>query len=195
MSILSLIQAAQDRNHGTCLVAELPANLSARFPDAAQHNHGHKPHTTVCYVTSQDLAPGAQSEIYQVLRGAVRKCGRMTLVADLSRGLQSFGDTDSGEKALWFPVRSEPAPDALGYLHRVCQVALEVNRLPYEGHPSFMGHMTWSYVPNTITAPEIDRMSAVAAALFPQGLRYEVTCLTLGQSDGTTKLLPLNMTL
>jgi hypothetical protein len=38
-------------------------------------------------------------------------------------------------------------------------------------------------------------MSAVAAALFPQGLRYEVTCLTLGQSDGTTKLLPLNMTL
>lgn len=172
---------ASSRNHSLVVHIPLPKELASLFPDVI-HNHGHPPHATVCFVTSDPTATITQNVIHAVRR-ACRKVPPFVLSLDVGAGLQDFGEGRDGEKALWFSLNAEPN-GLLSYLHRVIRQALEEEGLPCEAHDTFKGHVTWRYVPNATNDADRARIQAAAVARMPANTSWLVRAVSVSTDRG-----------
>ena len=173
--------SASSRNHSLVVHIPLPKEIASYFPDAI-YNHGHDPHATVCFVTSDPTATITENVVHAVRR-ACRKIPPFVLSLDVGAGLQDFGDGNNGEKALWFSLNAEPN-GLLSYLHRVIRQALEEEGLPCEAHDTFKGHVTWRYVPNATTDAERARIQAAAVARMPANTSWLVRSVMVSTERG-----------
>jgi 2'-5' RNA ligase len=180
-----------DRNSAVVVTISLPKHLAARFP-GPEHNNGHAPHATVCFVTASPMSEGQATEVLGALRSACRRIPPFRLALDINNGLQDFGPTDKGDKALWFGLREDPA-DSLTILHRKLKSCLEQAGLPCEHQKSFHGHVTWAYVPNDQSDKDRARMSSFAAHRFDDvSPWFDVRQLVLSMPDGKQQLISLS---
>ena len=180
-----------DRNHATIVTIPLPKHLSDRFP-GPEHNNGHEAHITVCFLTAKELSSGKTMEVLDTIRRVCRRQGPFRVGLDINSGLQDFGPSDSGSKALWFSVREDPS-DILTKLHYVIRRALQQEGLPCEAHKSFTPHVTWRYVGNDQSEGERQRMSSFAANRFNDTRTwFDVRHLVMSSSDGSQKVIALS---
>lgn len=174
---------AGDRDDAAVVYIPLPKALAARFPDPVVHAHAHQPHVTVCFIKGGEMSGGEQSAVLQAVRRAARRVAPFEIVADPHGGLKDFGPGDSGEKALWIPVRSDPRGE-LERLHRVVRMALEEEGLPCEAHARFTGHVTWRYAPNSLSDDDRRREDALVSDRFPDGLGWDVRSVMMSLPRG-----------
>lgn len=180
-----------DRNHALVAMIPLPKHLANRFP-APENNKGHAPHATVCFITADQMTPGRVQDVLNCLRRLCRRQPPLRLALDVNAGLQDFGPTDSGEKALWFKLRDDPN-EALSSLHHNIKRALKQAGLPCEHQPTFHGHVTWSFVPNDQSELDRQRMSSFAASRFDDtSTWFDVRQIVLSMPDGSEKPIALS---
>lgn len=180
-----------DRNHATVITIPLPKHLADRFP-GPEHNNGHEAHITVCFLTAKELSSGKTMEVLDTIRRVCRRQGPFRVGMDINSGLQDFGPSDSGSKALWFSVREDPS-DILTKLHYVIRRALQQEGLPCDAHKSFTPHVTWRYVGNDQSEGERQRMSSFAANRFNDTRTwFDVRHLVMSSSDGSQKVIALS---
>lgn len=189
-----LLEAASltgaDRNHGVVISIPVPMQFARRFPDPVVYNHGHPPHLTALYVANE-MSMGDASHVLHMVRKVGRTLAPFRVFGDVNAGLKDFGDTDKGEKALWIPARADPRGE-LGRMHRALRSALEREGFEIESHNDYTPHITWSYVPNTISEEERRRTEARAADRFPDGFWFDVRHLQMSMPDGRVKAIALS---
>ena len=137
------------------------------------------------------MTPGAASGVLHLVRGLARNFPPFRIFVDAQSGLQTFGDTDAGEKALWLPARSEPRGD-LERLHRLIRQTLEREGIEIESaHPQFTPHVTWTYVPNDISEAEVRRLDGHVSDRFPQGFWFDARQIMLSLPTGSARAISL----
>lgn len=173
-----------DTPRSTILKIALPKGLSSRFPPP-EKNSGFEPHLTLIYVTSGEMTPGQREELVAMVRKVCRRIPPFRLALDVTSGLQDFGDSESGEKALWFGVREDPA-GTLGALHYLFKQALTLSGMPCEHRNEFHPHVTWQYVPNDQSEKDRARMSNLASNRFNDlnSTWFDVRSIVVSCSDG-----------
>jgi len=179
-----------DRNNGVVLTIPIPQPHASRCPDPATHNRGHEPHLTALYV-APEMTAGEASGVLHLVRKIARTVPPFRLFVDAQSGLQSFGDTDDGEKALWLPARSEPRGE-LERLHRMLRQGLEREGVDIQAHDDFTPHVTWAYVPNDVPDEARRRMDAHVSDRFQQGIWFDVRHLNLSMPNGGVKAIALS---
>jgi 2'-5' RNA ligase len=182
-----------DRNHATTVMIPVPKHLAARFP-GVEHNNGHEPHLTVCFLSAdKDMTAGKASEALAIIRKVCRRQAPFRVALDFNSGLHDFGPSEMGSKALWFDVRQDPN-DVLDKLHRAIKNALKLEGIPVDSRHSFHPHVTWRYVSNDQSEGERQRMSAFAASRFNDltTVWFDVRHLILSMPDGSQKAIALS---
>jgi 2'-5' RNA ligase len=162
------ILGSGDRNHSVVVLIPVPEAYTTGFPDPEVHNHGHKPHVTLCFVTSEEMSAGQLSTVLGTVRRVCHRFPPFRLRLDVNAGLRDFGDGKEGEKALWVPVLCEPRGE-IERLHRGLKIALEAEGISLQAHSDFIPHVTWTYVSNWIPEAERAQIDSVAGDRFAQG--------------------------
>lgn len=182
-----------DRNHGGLVVLiPIPEPFASAWPDPEAHNHGHRPHVTLCYVMKDDPTPGQLSDVLTTVRRVCHRFPPFRLRLDVNAGLKDFGDGKEGEKALWHSVLCEPRGE-VERLHRALKIALEQEGIPVQSHSDFVPHVTWSYVSNWIPDAERASMDSVAGDRLRKGVAWTVNAV-LVSTPGGDKPVVLNPT-
>jgi 2'-5' RNA ligase len=182
-----------DRNSAMVVMIPLPKHLAMRFP-GVEHNNGHEPHLTVCFLTaSEEMTMGKASEALAIIRRICRRQAPFRVALDVNSGLQDFGLSPKGSKALWFDVRQDPN-DVLDKLHRAIKNALKLEGLPVEHQNTFHPHVTWRYVANDQSEGERQRMSAFAASRFNDlvSLWFDVKHIIVTMPDRSQRAVALS---
>jgi 2'-5' RNA ligase len=182
-----------DRNNAMVVMIPLPKHLAMRFP-GVEHNNGHEPHLTVCFLTaSEEMTMGKASEALAIIRRICRRQAPFRIALDVNSGLQDFGQSPKGSKALWFDVRQDPN-DVLDKLHRAIKNALKLEGLPVEHQNTFQPHVTWRYVANDQSEGERQRMSAFAASRFNDlvSLWFDVKHIIVTMPDRSQRAVALS---
>jgi hypothetical protein len=182
-----------DRNHATTVMIPVPKHLAARFP-GVEHNNGHEPHLTVCFLSAdKDMTAGKASEALAIIRKVCRRQAPFRVALDFNSGLHDFGPSEMGSKALWFDVRQDPN-DVLDKLHRAIKNALKLEGIPVDSRHSYQPHVTWRYVSNDQSEGDRQRMSAFAASRFNDltTVWFDVKHLILSMPDGSQKAIALS---
>ena len=179
-----------DRNHGVTLSIAIPSQYAAKFPDPEMFNHGHDPHMTILYVSSE-MTMGQASEVLHLSRQVARTIPPFRVFVDAQGGLQTFGDGDNGEKALWLSARSDPRGEE-ARLHRTLRMILEREGVKVSAHKDFTPHITWAYVENDVSDEAVRRMDNHASDRFPGGFWFDVRHLIMSMPDGSTKAIALS---
>jgi 2'-5' RNA ligase len=184
------VQMSETENEGCCLVISVPPLYAAKFPDPEMHNRGYPPHLTVLYVASE-MSDGDASTVLYLARQVAKKIPPFRVFMDAQGGLQTFGDGEDGEKAMWIAARSDPRGELERY-HRMLRQTLEAEGIEVQAHPGFTPHVTWSYVPNDVSEDEVRRMDQHVSDRFPWGCWFDVRHIEVDMPDGSTKIAALS---
>jgi 2'-5' RNA ligase len=160
----------------------VPDNYAKRFPDPELYNHGHKPHVTLLFLGTE-MSEGQESQVLSILRRACRSFAPFRVSADFNTGLKDFGPGDSGEKALWLAVKSDPRGE-IERLHRHLRNALKAETFEVDHSKSFVPHVTWSYVPNDVDEKDRARMDTMVSDRFRDGFGWDVRSVVLSGPSG-----------
>lgn len=153
------------------LLIAIPQQYSALWPDVVTHNYGHAPHISCVYLNN--LTEGEASEALRIIRAVCRGIGPFRVFVDAQVGLQDFGPGEDGEKALWMPVRSEPARD-LERMASMVETALKREGIDIAEYEKFVPHATWAFVPNDFPPGKKREWDSQISDKFAKGMWFDV---------------------
>jgi len=173
------------------LTIKIPKNLASRYPpDDERHNE--EPHITLLYLTGDGFTPGKVDEFLLGLRAALKRQAPFRVTLQTHKGLQDFGDSESGTKALWFSVKDDPNGQ-LTMLHNFLKRELSVLGFDCKQTFNYNPHSTWCYVPNDQSEKDRQRMSSLAVGRFTDvNTWFDVRHVSVSLPSGKEVTIPLS---
>lgn len=171
------------------LYIPMPKVIAQKFPDN-EHRKGHDPHITLLYVGK--IGDADASTVLQVARKVCETMAPFRMFVDVNEGLQSFGDGNDGQQALWLSCRSDPRGE-VGLAHRKLRTYIEREGIECKAHSGFTPHATWRYVENGASDEDIAKYDTKMMSRFPGGgFWFDVKHIMCTMPNGTVRSVALS---